>query len=129
MIDQPIKQIEVIAYNGDLQVVATGTTPSTEGYPLSLRIRDLVLRFAFESNDSKELIVRRDIEGKTLTLILCNFDNSLGSGILSPEEFGEIDNHKYYITFWVWTPNKDENKRVINWCIYRDSDIKKTAAS
>jgi phospholipase/lecithinase/hemolysin len=39
--------------------------------------------------------VEKRIDGKKLTIVLINFNNSLGSGMIEPAEFGFMDNRNF----------------------------------
>ena len=105
MIDNSQQTTEIKSFCGDLEVIGNGIAPSTINLPLSIKIKDLELTFEFDSDNSKEMKVERRIDGKKLTLLLLNFDNSLGSGIIEPVEFGFLDNRKLFLSYWIWNVN------------------------
>lgn len=125
MIDN-IQSNIISAYSGDLEIIGNGIAPTTASFPIKLRIKDLELSFEFDTDDSKDMKVERRIDGKKLTLVLINFNNSLGSGLIEPTEFGFMDNRKLYISYWVWTPSRNDSKRIINWTILQGKEEIKT---
>lgn len=126
MIDSSQQTSDVKAFCGDLEVIGNGIAPSTIDLPLSIKIKDLELMFRFETDDSKEMKIEEKVNGKKLTLILMNFDNSLGSGVIEPVEFGFMDKRKLYLSYWIWTPSKNDAKRIINWTLLQGKEeIKK----
>lgn len=116
----------ITSYSGDLQIVGNGIAPCTVNMPLRLKIKDLEIIFEFDSDESKEMKEIRQIDGKKLTLTLFNFDNSLGSGIIEPVEFGFMDNKKIYISYWIWTPSNKDSKRIINWTVLQGKELIKS---
>jgi hypothetical protein len=116
----------ITAYSGDLEIIGNGIAPTTKDKPLSIKIKDLELVFKFESDDTKEMKAERRVDGKKLIMVLTNFNNSLGSGVIEPEEFGFIDNRKVYLSYWVLTPSSKDSKRIINWTILQGEQITKS---
>jgi hypothetical protein len=116
----------ITAYSGDLEIIGNGIAPCTTDMPLKIKIKDLELVFKFESDSTKEMKAERRVDGKKLILVLLNFNNSLGSGIIEPVEFGIIDHKKVYLSYWVWTPSSKDSKRIINWTILQGEEISKS---
>tara|TARA_B110000093_G_C12801918_1_gene339217 strand:- start:370 stop:756 length:387 start_codon:yes stop_codon:yes gene_type:complete len=126
MIDNIQQSNGIKAFVGDLEIIGNGIAPATIEHPLSIKIKDLNVQFKFESDDSKDLKVEKKIDGKKLIMVLINFDNSLGSGMIGPEEFGFMDNRKMYISYWIWAPSTKDSKRIINWTIMQGQEEIKT---
>lgn len=84
-----------------------------------INISDLTLIFEFKSDTAVvEKVAKEIVNDKTLKIKCYNLDNSLGEGVLAPIEIGFIDNKNLYLSFFVWTPNKSEGKRLLNYCLY-----------
>ena len=127
MIESIHNPIEITAYNGDLEILGNGIAPSTNDFPLKIKVRDLEIVFKFKiDEDNKEMKAERQVDGKKLIVVLTNFNNSLGSGIIEPQEFGFVDNKKIYISYWIWTPSIKDSKRIINWTILQGEEITKS---
>lgn len=118
-IDQALK---INSFVGEYEIIGSGFAPSLLDMPLKLKVSDLTFEFNFISDsDNKETkVTKRNIEGKTGIFDFTNFDNSLGTGSIVPWHIGAFDGRKLYISFWIWTPNAKEGKRIVNWTLMLD---------
>lgn len=101
-----------------LELVKSGMVHITENSELKITIDNLTLLFAFENDDSKQPVEKNLIDNSTLRICCNNFKNSLGEGIISPIEIGSLGGKKLYVSFFVWTPNISQGKRIFNYCLY-----------
>jgi Domain of unknown function (DUF6864) len=126
MIDTNQQNNIVTSYSGNLKVIGNGISPATKEFPLKLKVRDLEIEFEFTDDKSNETVEERRIVGKKLFLVLKNFNNSLGTGVVNPVKFGFIDKKEIFLSYWVWTPNIKDGKRIINWTILQSEEEMKT---
>lgn len=116
----------VNSYSGNLKVIGNGITPATKDMPLKLKIQDLEIEFEFEDDKSNETKEERRIVGKKLFIVLKNFNNALGTGVIEPSKFGFLNNKEIFISYWVITPNAADKKRIVHWTILQSEEIMKT---
>ena len=115
---------KVTSYVGELEVIASGIAPSILESKLKLVYDDLQFEFDFVNN--KEINnhnIELKIVEKKLVFILTNFNNSLGTGIVTPLEIGHHNGRRLYISFWVLTPSASEELRVINWTMLKGGSV------
>lgn len=104
---------------GDLEVIENGIVHANNDQPLRLIIDELEMTFHFNSDpENKQLSTISKVVDKNLIWELTNYTNPLGSGVISPLELGSLNNRKLYASFFVWTPNEYDGKRIINYVIY-----------
>lgn len=115
-IDQTLK---ITSFVGEYEVIGNGCAPSLLDMPLKINVEDLSFEFNFisDSNNKETKVMKKNIDEKAGIFELVNFDNSLGTGTLAPWHVGTLHNRKLYISFWVWTPNAKDGKRIINWTL------------
>lgn len=112
------------SFVGELEVIGNGIVPALTEAKLRLAVNELQFEFEFVvDKEHTGFKVERKVIEKKLTFILTNFENSLGSGILNPLEIGHLNSKRLYISFWVWTPNLTEGRRLINWTMLKGGDI------
>jgi len=126
MIDASQQPLNLKSFTGDLEIVGNGVAPAIKGLPLRIKIEDLEIEFEFNTDKSNDTRIERRVVEKKLFIVLTNFNNSLGTGIIDPMEFARLKNRKMYLSFWIWTPSSEEGKRIINWTILQGSEIIKT---
>lgn len=109
---------------GDLDVVGRGLIPTSNTHPLSLFIDDLTITFKFEVDPSiKGAYVDAAVDGKNLTWVLKNFDNTLGQGVLDPQKLGSAFKRELFMTFWIWTPSGPDEGRMISYVFYLGKEV------
>ena len=115
-IDQTLK---ITSFVGEYEIIGNGCAPSLLDMPLKISVEDLTFEFNFisDSNNKETKVMKKNIDEKAGIFELVNFDNSLGTGALAPWHIGTLHSRKLYISFWVWTPNAKDGKRIINWTI------------
>jgi hypothetical protein len=115
---------KITSYVGDLEVIGNGIAPSNIESKLKLVLDDLQFEFDFVSDKENKgyTIVRKVIE-KKLSFILTNFENALGTGVITPLEIGHHSGKRLYISFWVWTPNASEGVRIISWSMLKGGNV------
>lgn len=114
----------VTAFVGNLEVIGNGIVHVNENQPLNLLIdKNLEMSFEFivDSNNKDSNTTTR-IEGNKLIWELTNYTNSLGEGIILPIELGTLKERKMYASFFIWTPNEKETRRIINYAIYLEKE-------
>lgn len=118
---------KIISYVGDLEIIGNGIAPNLIEAKLKLVFDDLQFEFEFVTDkENKGFTVGRKVIEKKLTFILTNFDNPLGTGLISPFEIGHHNGKRLYISFWVWAPNAAEGKRIISWSMLKGGDVNVT---
>ena len=104
---------------GDLEVIDSKTVHVTKESELSISIDELIVLISFTNEKEEKDRIKRVIVNETTLKIVCNnFDNPLGEGILTPLEIGVFNGRKLYLTFFVWTPNLTQGRRIVNYCLY-----------
>lgn len=104
---------------GNLEVIDSKTVHVTKESELSIFIEELIILISFtDEKEQKDRIKRVVVNETTLKIVCNNFDNSLGEGILTPLEIGIFNGRKLYLTFFVWTPNLAQGRRIVNYCLY-----------
>jgi hypothetical protein len=68
---------------------------------VKINISELTLEFVFEGDDNadKPIISHTQPSDLHIKLVLKNFNNPLGTGILEPTKFGTLRNKEVYFTF------------------------------
>jgi hypothetical protein len=115
---------KVKAYSGNLEIIGNGTAHVNSEQPLLLVIGgNLEMEFEFlsDSKDSEFRTSYRVEEGKWIWE-LTNYNNSLGSGIISPLQVGTLEERKLFVSFFVWTPNEKEGRRIVNYVVYQEKE-------
>ena len=104
---------------GDLKVIKDGTVHISNESKLKLKIDTLEMEFDFISDtENKETKFDRVVNGNKWIWKLTNFNNSLGEGVLVPLAIGTLKNCKLFASFFVWTPDTNLGKRIINYVLY-----------
>lgn len=104
---------------GNLEVIDNKIVHVTQDSDLLINIENLTISIVFISDKAEKDKIKREVVNDTTLKIVCyNFDNSLGEGILAPLEIGHLDGKKLYISFFVWTPNLSQERRIVNYCLY-----------
>lgn len=117
--------LTIKSFVGEYEVIGSGCAPSLSNMPLKLTVEDLSFTFDFVSDSEikGKKVTKNNIDDKNGVFTLLNFDNSLGSGLLNPWYLGIISERKLYVTFWIWTPNIKEDKRLVNWTLMLGENI------
>jgi hypothetical protein len=117
--------LNVKNFVGDLEVIHNGTIHVTKDKPLVLQIDDLKMKFNFLiDNKEKSFHTNYFVKDDTLHWELTNYTNSLGTGIIEPVIIGTLKRRKLYASFFVWTPNANEERRIINFVLYLGEEVK-----
>ena len=104
---------------GNIEVIDNKIVHVTQDVDVSIIVDNLKIIIAFTSDKTVKDKVKREIVDEATLKIICNdFDNSLGEGILAPLEIGVLNGRKLYLTFFVWTPNLAQGRRIVNYCLY-----------
>jgi hypothetical protein len=112
-------EIKVKSFIGNLEIIGNGTVHSNEEQPLLLEIDTLEMGFIFVRDEkNKETRTESAVVGSRWNWELTNYVNSLGQGIISPVEIGTLKARRLFVSFYIWTPNEKENRRIINYVIY-----------
>lgn len=105
-----MKMKAVIEDGEGYEVVASGSVITFNHKPIKIRIdtddeneEDLSIIFKFKEDEKiPEPQAVPSVEGNTLTLILLNYNNVLGTGTGEPFQLGYIGNKDVYISFRVY---------------------------
>lgn len=114
--------LTIKSFVGEYEIIGSGFAPSLLDMPLKIKVEDLTLEFNFisDSDEKERKVKKRNVENKTAIFDFINFENQLGSGSIAPWHIGSITGRKLFISFWVWTPNPTDGKRIINWTLMLD---------
>lgn len=106
---------------GNLELIKSEIAYITSNNKLSISFNEtMFIEFAFNFNDKdKSASVTTETKDDNLLVINClNFTNSLGQGLIDPLEVGTFNQRKLYISFFVWTPDPANGKRLVNYSFY-----------
>lgn len=113
---------EIKAFVGNLELIKSEMVHVTANNVLSISFQKiLLLKFEFlsDNTNNKSYISNEILEDNKTLIIKCyNFDNSLGQGLLEPINIGIFNGKTLYIAFFVWTPDSENNRRLVNYSIY-----------
>lgn len=78
--------------SGPYEVLGSGSVIGIIGEPLVFNIEDLTFKFLFKDDleNTAHRITSGDVEAKSITLLLYNFNNPLGTGNLKPVRLGKL---------------------------------------
>lgn len=104
---------------GKLEVIDNKIVHVTQDSDLSIQVDNITILITFITDKSDKDRIKKEVMSETTLKIVCNnFENSLGEGVLSPIEIGVYNSRKLYLSFFVWTPNLDQGRRIVNYCLY-----------
>lgn len=108
---------------GNLNVIHSEIVHLSDGRTLTISLDDaLIIEFIFKNDETKKTHVETSIIVNKLVVYCSNFTNSLGEGVLSPVNVGKYQGKQLYLTFFVWTPDLNQGKRIINYCLYHSNE-------
>lgn len=109
---------------GNLNVIHSETVHLSEGRTLTVSLDDtLFFEFVFSGDETGKTNIKTSITNDNKLVVNCiNFNNSLGEGILSPVNIGKYQGKQLLLTFFVWTPDSGQGKRIFNYCLYHSND-------
>lgn len=91
---------------GEYEVYSSGTIITNKSEDIvTFYIEDLQFEFSFKDDESntEQNIVAEYIENKKgIRLIFTNFNNSLGTGNISPIKLGQINDKNLYINYRIY---------------------------
>lgn len=116
--------LDVKAFVGNLEVIGNGIVHANSDQPLNLLIGGaLEMTFEFKTdNENKEFQTRYRVENNQWIWELINYNNSLGTGVIRPINIGNLKDRRLFASFFIWTPNPNENNRIINYVIYLEKE-------
>lgn len=104
---------------GTLEVFDSKIVHVTQDSDLSIIIDNITILITFTSDKTDKDKIKKEIVGDSTLKIVCNnFENSLGEGVISPFEIGHYNGRKLYLSFFVWSPNSSQGRRIVNYCLY-----------
>lgn len=104
---------------GTLEVLDNKIVHVTQDSDLSIIIDNITILITFINDKTeKDKIKKEIVDGTTLRIVCNNFENSLGEGVLLPIEIGHYNGRKLFLSFFVWTPNSSQGRRIVNYCLY-----------
>jgi hypothetical protein len=89
---------------------------------LKLQVESLSVIIKFEQDDQSGRFSTR-ADGKTLTVTIYNSANVLGDGHLDPIKCGTLNGRPWFLSWWVWTVNKESNLRIFSYCILIEREV------
>jgi intein/homing endonuclease len=111
--------VKVTAFVGDMEVIGNGIVQVSNSQQLILNIDNLKMSFCFSSDTNNPSSKWSSVvEGDTLVWQLVNFNNSLGEGVLNQIKIGALNKRELFATFYVWTIDKNQGFRNVNYVIY-----------
>lgn len=117
-------ELNVKAQIGNLEVIGDGTVHANMEQKLNLVIGgtlDMEFDFIQDKND-KEFRTKSRVDGGKWIWELTNYNNSLGTGVITPIEIGTLKARKLYVSFWIWTPEEGTGRRIINYVVYLEKE-------
>lgn len=106
---------------GTLEVFDNKIVHVTQDSDLSITIDNITILITFTNDKTeKDRIKKEIVDSATLKIVCNNFENPLGEGVIAPIEIGHYNGRKLYLSFFVWTPNSSQGRRIVNYCLYLD---------
>lgn len=120
-------EIQMKVTVGDLEVIGCGMAHTSKEDDLLVVLDNLIkLNFKFIKNDDdkskRTLVEASKNEPNSGNVLVYNFDNPLGQGVLIPMLIGDLRGRELYMTFFTWT---FPHNRIINYVFYLGNSIKK----
>lgn len=107
-----------IAINDEYEVLQSGTIISHDNKAVCFSIDKLKFRMSFlddpEHKGEHPIEVKLNKDNTCLDIILTNYDNILGQGVVRPIEVGLLNNKKLFVQFIITTLN-ETGTRVIHY--------------
>jgi hypothetical protein len=85
-------------------VIASGSVNTFSNDNLEIKIAQFKFIFNFISSGSEQKIEYRNSGSETLILDVYNFNNSLGTGVITPIKIGTLMERELFLSFIVYTP-------------------------
>lgn len=113
-----------ISINDEYEVFQSGTIISHDNKAVCFYIEKLVFRMLFKDDPNTKdspIEMKLDKENNCLDIILTNYNNILGQGVIRPIEVGFLNNKKLSIQFMITSMNST-GTRVVNytWLLKRN---------
>jgi hypothetical protein len=117
-------EINVKAQVGNLEVIGDGTVHVNMEQKLNLVIGGILdMEFEFlQDKNNKGFRTNSKVEGNKWIWELTNYNNTLGTGVITPIEIGTLRARKLYVSFWIWTPDEGIGRRIINYVVYLEKE-------
>ena len=89
---------------------------------LSFKFDDFLfdIKLIFNTDDSIEGGITKNVNGNKIEIKCTNFNNSLGTGTIKPIDIAIIDGKNLYIHFWshLYTSEKDASVRKLEYTVF-----------
>lgn len=97
---------------GDYDVYASGSVVGILGQPISFSIESLLYTIEFVTDiNQPKLTVKTELISKThLKIVFINFDDTLGSGNITPIKYGNIGDRELLFQYRIYTLREDAGK-------------------
>ena len=79
----------------------------------------IVEDFIPDDKENKSTYIKTDVEGTLITITCYNFNNSLGSGTVYPQNLATIGGKKLYFHFIVYKISQESSRHII-YTFYED---------
>ena len=113
--------MKIETFSSDKKIIHSGTTI------LFNNDSDLIFKLSTESDDfnfdlklvfkddkeNKSTYIKTDVEGTLITITCYNFNNSLGSGTVYPQNLATIGGKKLYFHFIVYKISQESSRHII----------------
>lgn len=78
------------------------------------------VKLIFNTNNSIEGGITKNVNGNKIEIICTNFNNPLGTGTIEPIDIATIDGKNLYIHFWshLYMSEKDSSVRKIEYTVF-----------
>lgn len=98
----------------EYDVIESATVITHDDKDVSFKIDELTIRFIFKVDKSNEdtSLSSEIVDNKTLNLILTNYNNPLGQGLLRPVELGSYNGDRLLISFMIYSLNDTGAKTI-----------------
>ena len=96
---------------GDAKDITISTESDDFNFDLKLVFKD--------DKENKSTYIKTDVEGTLITITCYNFNNSLGSGTVYPQNLATIGGKKLYFHFIVYKISQESSRHII-YTFYED---------
>ena len=112
---------------GKYDVHSSGTVIGLTDEPISFDIENLTFEFNFKNNteDKEQKVTTKiDTDGKKLILTFYNFNNTLGTGNITPLKVADINSREFFLSYRIYALT-DKSGKTLHYTWLLGDSIKK----
>lgn len=109
--------------SGSYDVLCSGSVIQFDAEPVTISFLELFFVFKFINDDNEKQRQEFNISNNIFTLILYNFNNSLGTGNTQAINLGSINNRNLYLNYRIYTLSDLKHDRTIYYTFYLGEEI------